>query len=294
MTPLSSIPHYPTAWARVLIIHSGEQWEDLQVLYQQDLEEDQTRLWLSSAADCGGDLVELSDQTMVELFPEYLEHRQDLMKAVMQERDPEYLLEDIALLEAYALQPLLQESQRLKDPTIDQPLPQFAGTEEWGSPQMNFWRPGVNPTVDNVVVWNNHILLIQRGAQSEAFPGSWALPGGFHDTDAHKGQAWIPGRETAQQAAWRELHEETGLDLSSLASRTQYVGFFDHPSRDPRNCKEAWSVSNAFRIDLPSGYQPQVQGLDDAQDARWVSLEELEDLSLAFDHRDILCRAGVR
>merc|ERR1711916_268875 len=61
-------------------------------------------------------------------------------------------------------------------------------------------RPGL--TVDCVVFGLEEdtlkVLLIQRGA--EPFQGQWAFPGGFVEMD-----------ETLQEAARRELEEETGL-----------------------------------------------------------------------------------
>lgn len=61
------------------------------------------------------------------------------------------------------------------------------------------------------------VLLIKRGG--EPFEGQWALPGGFVDID-----------EDLEDAARRELKEETGLEMDSL----KQFRCFGAPGRDPR------------------------------------------------------------
>jgi len=286
-------PEYPLASAAIHLMPAEAAWDDNKVLYQEQLEENITRIWTAVDSALAGELVVLDDQIMMERFPEYLEHRQQLLEAVVQEQPYHPLLDTMSILEQHALQPLLDELQHLTNPLLDQDRPQLCGNEKWGSPELNFWRPGANPTVDMVAVWQDQVLLVKRSKNSEAFPGSWALPGGFHDTKSGKGESWQAGHETAQQAALRELTEETGLDADSLKPSMHYLGFFDHRSRDPRNCRQAWSVTNAFRLDLPNSWHPQVEGMDDADEAKWVELKELENMALAFDHADILRQAGI-
>lgn len=166
----------------------------------------------------------------------------------------------------------------------------------WGSAQQPYWRPGPNPTVDTIVTRQGtsgpEVLLIQRGANG-AEPNKWAIPGGFHDSaGGGKGEWWQPGKETADGAALRELVEETGLDASSVQQAMQSVGTYDTFGRDPRDNDEAWSVSNAFRLDLSGDLaNAAVRGMDDAQNARWVPVGELPQMELAFDHADILSDA---
>src|SRR2546430_3813698 len=63
-----------------------------------------------------------------------------------------------------------------------------------------------------------HVLLVCRG--EAPFEGMWAIPGGFKRPN-----------ETLDEAAKRELAEETGVDGASLL--TQF-GAYGDPERDPR------------------------------------------------------------
>lgn len=185
------------------------------------------------------------------------------------------------------------DEEHVHNPLLGQPQGAENPSGEWGTSMQPFYRPGANPTVDNIILCGGQILLIQRSYESDACPGQWALPGGFHDTYADKGEPWQPGLETARQAALRELAEETSLDLQQMEGMMEYVGFFDDRSRDIRNSDIAWSVSNAFLIHLPQQYLDRVEAGDDARDARWVELIALKDIQLAFDHKDMVRRAGL-
>ena len=131
--------------------------------------------------------------------------------------------------------------------------------------QYEYPRPAVS--VDIVVCRAidgvEHLLLIQR--KQDPFRGAWALPGGFLDLD-----------ETLEQAAARELKEETGLD----AIRVTQIGTFSTVDRDPRDRV----ITTAFAADVDHRQQP--VAADDAEDYRWVKLDEVQEL--AFDHSIIL------
>lgn len=155
---------------------------------------------------------------------------------------------------------------------------------------------GPNPTVDLVAVRGKNggeeILLVLR-AQGAVEGGKWALPGGFINTDAKKGEEWKPGRESPREAAVRETLEETGVsvDPASLIE----VGVFEGGGRDPRDSEESWSKSHAFAVRVDGS--PRARGGDDAADAKWFPLGKMPPM--AFDHGRIVSAAlgklgGVR
>jgi 8-oxo-dGTP diphosphatase len=123
--------------------------------------------------------------------------------------------------------------------------------------------------VDTVIYTDTEVLMIKR--KNPPFAGHWALPGGFID----------PG-ETPKQAAIRELVEETGLEVSAL----NFVGEYKTPGRDPR-MENVWSYAFSLHVNAKES----VQAGDDASQAEWIPIKQLNKLKLAFDHADIIKQA---
>ncbi len=170
-----------------------------------------------------------------------------------------------------------------------------------GKDTSKLWRPGKNPTVDAIVTRDDpktgkkQVLLIKRGDS-----GQWALPGGFHDSDAPKGKKWKPGKETAEEAVLRELHEEAGVDVKKSVKKLKKVGEYGKTAkqaaaRDPRNTPESWTSSTAFKLHLPPSQSgAKLKSGSDAKGVKWVNVDKLHDMELAFDHGDMLADAGVK
>lgn len=114
------------------------------------------------------------------------------------------------------------------------------------------------------------VLLIQRGL--DPFRGMWALPGGF-----------VQMKETLDEAARRELLEETGLKDVFL----EQLYTFGDVNRDPRERV----VSVAYLALVPLS-RHSVRADTDARDAAWFCVSDLP--SLAFDHEKIMTTAVER
>lgn len=114
------------------------------------------------------------------------------------------------------------------------------------------------------------VLLIKRGIPP--FKGKWALPGGF-----------VRLNETVDEAARRELSEETGLHNVFL----EQLYTFGALHRDPR--ERVVSVAHFALVALA---EHPATGATDASEAAWFSVSDVP--ALAFDHADILATAITR
>lgn len=111
------------------------------------------------------------------------------------------------------------------------------------------------------------VALIER--KNPPFEGSWALPGGF-----------LEGNETVEQAAIRELEEETGISEFYL----EQFHVFSEPYRDPRGR----IITVGFFALVPSD-KITLKATQDATRAQWFSVYDIP--RLAFDHEAIYAKA---
>lgn len=112
-----------------------------------------------------------------------------------------------------------------------------------------------------------NVALIER--KKAPFKGAWAIPGGFLIDD-----------ETVEEAAFRELEEETGIHDIYL----EQFAVFSHPERDPRG--RVITVAFFALIDSDTIH---LIATEDAASAKWYPLDELPPL--AFDHPEIYEKA---
>jgi 8-oxo-dGTP diphosphatase len=136
-------------------------------------------------------------------------------------------------------------------------------------------------TVDTVVLTmlrsRLHVLLVRRGVSP--FQGQWAIPGGFKRPT-----------ETLDEAAKRELSDETGVDTASLLKQ---FGAYGDPGRDPR-----MNVVTIAYLAVVRDVGAVVAGTD-AADAALIPVSDALSgkIDVAFDHarivRDALERVRV-
>jgi 8-oxo-dGTP diphosphatase len=138
-------------------------------------------------------------------------------------------------------------------------------------------------TVDCVVLGFDgdralRVLLIRR--KEAPFKGRLALPGGFVNVSDEGNQG-----ESLEDAAMRELAEETGVRLSYL----EQLYTFGAPGRDPRG-----RVVSVAYLALVRSSEHETKAGSDATAAKWVSVDEALASKLAFDHSQILATAVQR
>jgi ADP-ribose pyrophosphatase YjhB (NUDIX family) len=126
-----------------------------------------------------------------------------------------------------------------------------------------------------VVVWHgDRVLLVQRGRPPRQ--GQWSLPGGAQQLG-----------ESLAEAARREVLEETGItvDLGDV------IATVDSIERDPEGRVRYHYTLIDFAAEAHSAEL--VPG-DDAADARWFELHEIEGLGLWSETLRIIELARAR
>ncbi len=126
------------------------------------------------------------------------------------------------------------------------------------------------------------VLLVRRN--EHPFKNAWALPGGF----LRVGETASAQGEDLEEAARRELAEETGLDSSRVY--LEQLGAFGRAGRDPRMRVVSVAYVALVRPDLA----PFVRAGGDVKAAEWFAVEGVDALELAFDHSEIVKQGLAR
>ena len=149
-------------------------------------------------------------------------------------------------------------------------------TDTSSRPEYLYKYPQVSATVDVVLIdeAKEHVLLIERGAQSEpaCFRGHLACPGGFVEYK----------RQSAEDAAIDEVAQETNVHITKDVLRL--VGVFSDPHRDPRG----HSMSALYTALVPSDTFAHLRCNDDEEACtpHVLTLAHAQARTdWAFDHR---------
>ncbi len=126
-----------------------------------------------------------------------------------------------------------------------------------------------------VCLRDNEILLIRRGKAPRL--GEWSIPGGR-----------IEWGETCEQAALRELREETGVEAELMGLLDVVDGFFELEGG-------AASASHAVLIDYAARWRyGEARAGDDAAEARFWPAERALELVQWSETRRIIALALER
>lgn len=117
------------------------------------------------------------------------------------------------------------------------------------------------------------VLLVERSNHPER--GLWGLPGGFVD---------MVSDQSLEDTARRKLQEKTGINPPYL----EQLYTFGSATRD----KRGWSVTVAYTALM--AYQECAAHIETVRDAKWWEFEALNEMPLAFDHREIIQTARER
>jgi ADP-ribose pyrophosphatase YjhB (NUDIX family) len=115
--------------------------------------------------------------------------------------------------------------------------------------------------VGAVIVDGRRVVLVQRG--TEPLKGEWSLPGGVLELG-----------ETLHQGIAREVLEETGLKVEPI----EVAGVFDRILPDSTGKLQYHYVLIDYVCRMQGG---ELRAGGDVKDARWVSVNELQNYGLA-------------
>jgi 8-oxo-dGTP diphosphatase len=122
--------------------------------------------------------------------------------------------------------------------------------------------------VGAIIVEHGRIVLVKRGHPPLA--GEWSIPGGVLEVG-----------ETLHEAAAREALEETGLTIEV----GELLGVYDRVLCDDDHRTRYHYVLIDFHCRRIAG---EPRGAGDAEEARWFTAEETNELQLAEDTVEVI------
>lgn len=114
--------------------------------------------------------------------------------------------------------------------------------------------------VAGLTLWNSQVLLTVRGKAPRK--GLWGIPGGVVEVG-----------ETLEQAVEREVLEETGIRVKPI----ELITIFDSVNKDELGRVQFHYILFEYLCEYISG---EVKAGDDAPDARWIPLDNLDSFNI--------------
>lgn len=114
------------------------------------------------------------------------------------------------------------------------------------------------------------VLLVERGKAPAR--GLWGLPGGAVEVG-----------ETIEEAVAREVMEETSVLIKPL----ELLTVFNSINRDEEDKVRSHYILFEYLCEYISG---EVEAGDDAPDARWVSIDDLDSVNIMTFTRDFIVK----
>ncbi len=134
-----------------------------------------------------------------------------------------------------------------------------------------------NVSVDSVLFTYHEqklkVLLVHRANHPDK--GLWALPGGFVNLNKDK---------QLEDTAYRKLARKTGV-------KPHYLEQLHSVGNNHRD-KRAWSITICYTALI--AHQDCEVHVNSVSDAKWLTLEEIAQMTLAFDHQHLIEAAKQR
>ena len=121
----------------------------------------------------------------------------------------------------------------------------------------------INQTLET----SKSVYLVKRG-KDMTHAGKWCFPCGYLD--------W---NETVEEAAIREVYEETGI-ISSIEN-LKFMGIDSDPNKFMQNVSVRFLIENGESLKLDENHSID---FGEVEDAKWFDLNNLPEM--AFDHKE--------
>ncbi len=143
----------------------------------------------------------------------------------------------------------------------------------------------VSGTTTMFMFYNDKILLGKRDINADAFAGFWSVPGGFVDAQVMEDGVIVKKGECVEDTAVREIMEETNIVVNK--DQLTLFGVSSNPNTDSR----AHIINNLFLVELSNKQISTMKAGDDLMEIKFVTMRDIDDMDLAFNHKELICKA---